>query len=318
MAEALPVSLGRASGDTGAPALMLAARPTAAGRAHAALRLRDDDAASAARWDSLPVVSSVNRLGALRSGATTLLIGHVNGTDAAADVPLLAFQRYGRGMGVVFGVQDSWLWQMDPTTPITDATHAIFWRQLLRWTVEGVPDQVDVVATPGRVGPGDPVTLRAHVADSAFVPVNDARVVARVTTPTGAIVEVPMERGRDEGAYQARYVPPERGTYALSAVARVGRDSTRSAPGALLADDQGADVEQAELRTPLLRRIADETGGRYYPLADANRLIDDVSYTESGVTQRDARDLWDAPAVFLALVLLLGTEWAWRRRQGLG
>jgi hypothetical protein len=63
--------------------------------------------------------------------------------------------------------------------------------------------------------------------------------------------------------------------------------------------------------------VADETGGRYYALADANRLLDDVSYTESGVTQRDARDLWDAPVVFLLLVLLLGAEWTWRRHRGL-
>jgi hypothetical protein len=184
--------------------------------------------------------------------------------------------------------------------------------------VEGVPEQVDVVASPVRVGPGEPVTLRARVVDSTFVAVSGASVVARVTTPTGAIVEVPMERSlREEGTYTARYVAPERGTYALAAVASVGRDTLRSAPGAMLADDAGADVEQAELRAPLLRRIAEETGGRYYPLADANKLVDDVTYTESGVTQRDARDLWDAPIVFFVLVLLLGLEWAWRRRRGL-
>jgi len=318
MAEALPVALARATGDTGAPALTLAVHPTAAGRVHAALRLRDDDAANTARWDSLPTLTSVNRLGALRSGATTLLTGHVDGLDTSTDVPLLVFQRYGRGMGVVFGVQDSWLWRMDPRAPVEDATHATLWRQLLRWMVEGVPDQVDIAATPSRAGPNEPVSLRAHVFDSTFAGVNGASVVARVTTPTGALIDVPMERSaRDDGSYTARYVAAERGTYALSAVARVGRDSTRSTEGALLVDDQGADVEQAELRAPLLRRIADETGGRYYPLADANRLIEDVSYTESGVTQRDARDLWDAPAVFLVLVLLLGAEWAWRRHRGL-
>ena len=143
-------------------------------------------------------------------------------------------------------------------------------------------------------------------------------MIARVTTPSGAMVDVPMERSlREDGTYTARYVAAERGAYALSAVARVGRDTLRSVPTGILADDQGADVEQAELRAPLLRRIADETGGRYYPLADANRLVDDVAYTESGVTQRDARDLWDAPVVFLVLVMLLGTEWAWRRRRGL-
>jgi uncharacterized membrane protein len=318
MAEALPVSLTRARGDTGAMPVELAVRPTAAGRLHAALRLRDGDASSAARWDSLRPLTSVNQLGALRSGATALLTGRATGNERAEEVPLLAFQRYGRGMGVVFGVQDTWLWQMDPTTPVSDATHATLWRQLMRWMVEGVPEPVEVVASPVRVGPGEPVTLRARVVDSTFVAVSGAAVVARVTTPTGAIVEVPMERSlREEGMYTARYVAPERGSYALVAVARVGRDTLRSAPGALLADGQGADVEQAELRAPLLRRIADETGGRYYPLADANRLVDDVTYTESGVTQRDARDLWDAPVVFLALVLLLGLEWAWRRRRGL-
>jgi hypothetical protein len=318
MAEALPVMLTRATTDTGAPPTQLAVHPTAAGRVHAALRLRDSDAANAARWDSLPPLTSVNHLGALRSGATTLLTGHVPDSDPSGDVPLLAFQRYGRGMGIVFGVQDSWLWRMHASMAVDDPTHATLWRQLLRWMVEGVPDQVDIAAVPARVSPGEPTTLRARVVDSSFAVVNGATVVARLTTPTGAIVEVPMERAlRDDGTYVGRFVPPERGTYALSAVARIGRDTLRSTSGALLADDQGADVEQAELRAPLLRHVADETGGRYYRLADANRLVDDVAYTESGVTQRDARDLWDAPIVFFLLVLLLALEWSWRRYRGL-
>jgi len=105
--------------------------------------------------------------------------------------------------------------------------------------------------------------------------------------------------------------------YRLEAEARRGRDTARAAPAALLVDDFGADVEQAELRSPLLRRIAGETGGRYYPLAEAGRLADDVLYTESGVTVRESRDLWDMPVVFLVLVVLLGGDWAYRRRRGL-
>jgi hypothetical protein len=32
---------------------------------------------------------------------------------------------------------------------------------------------------------------------------------------------------------------------------------------------------------------------------------------------REARDLWDMPAVFLLIALLLGAEWIWRRARGL-
>jgi len=318
VAEVLPVTLNQPAADTGAAPVELAVRPTAAGRIHAALRLRDSDAANSARWDSLPPLTSVNHLGALRPGATALLTGRAPGVRDGTDQPLLAFQRYGRGMGVVFGVQDSWLWRMHASMPVEDATHATLWRQLLRWTVEGVPDQVEIAAVPARVTPGEPVELRARVVDSTFAPIPQATVSARVTTPTGAIVEIPLERSpHGDGTYTGRYLPTDKGAYTIVAAARAGNDSLHSVDGALLADDQGADVEQAELRTALLRQVSNETGGRYYPLAQSARLADDVNYTESGVTQKDAHDLWDMPIVFLLLVTLLGAEWFYRRRRGL-
>ena len=318
VAEALPVALNQPAADTGAAPVELALRPTSAGRIHAALRLRDGDAANSARWDSLPPLTSVNHMGALRPGATTLLTGRAPGARDGSDQPLLAFQRYGRGMGMVFGVQDSWLWRMHASMPVEDATHATFWRQMMRWMVEGVPDQVEIAAVPARVTPGEPVELRARVVDSAFAPIPQATVSARVTTPTGAIVDVPLERSpHGDGTYTGRYLPVDKGAYTIAAVARAGNDSLHSVDGALLADDQGADVEQAELRTALLRQVSNETGGRYYPLAQSARLADDVNYTESGVTQKDAHDLWDMPIVFLLLVTLLGAEWFYRRRRGL-
>ena len=319
MAEVLPVNLERINADSNAPALELKVRPTAAGLSHAALQLRGSDSSSAARWDSLPPLTTVNRLGTLRSGATVLLTGSNPASGASGpNVPVLAFQRYGRGMGAVLSVQDSWQWRMNASIPVEDETYATFWRQLSRWMVEGVPDPIEITAVPPRVGPGEPVTLRASVRDSTFQNINSAAVTAHVTTPSGRIIDVPMEWSlREDGSYTGRYNAEEAGVYALSADARVGRDTTRSSAGAMLADDQGADVEQAELRTPLLKRIASETGGRYYPIADSKRLSDDVIYTESGVTVRDARDLWDMPVVFLLLALLLGTEWVYRRRRGL-
>ena len=316
LAEVLPVALDRpAVTDSAAAAVELAVRVTPAGRSHPALQMGATEE-SAGRWDSLPPLTGVNHLGALKPGATVLLSGRP--LSGGIEQPVLAIQRFGRGTAALLGVQDTWLWQMHASIPLDDLTHETLWRQLLRWSLDGVPERVEVAAAPSRVGPGEPVTIQARVSDETFLDANDAVVIARIVTPTGRTIEQPLTwTMRGDGGYEGRFVAEETGMYRLEAEARRGRDTARAAPAALLVDDYGADVEQAELRAPLLRRIAAETGGRYYPLAEAGRLADDVLYTESGVTVRESRDLWDMPAVFLVLVLLLGGDWAYRRRRGL-
>ena len=318
LAEVLPVHLdppNEAVNPMEAPAQPIKVHVTSAGRLHPALQLGPTETA-AGKWDSLPPLTSVNRLGSLKPGATALLTGRA-GTEGS-DVTVLAAQRFGRGSAAVFGVQDTWLWQMHADVSLEDQTHEALWRQLLRWSLDEVPDRVELTASPSRVGPGEPVVLRARVADEAYLESNDALVMARVTTPGGRLVEVPLTWTlKEDGAYEGRFVAEEMGMYRVDGVSVREGDSTRATSASLLVDDYGADVEQAELRSPLLRRIASETGGRYYPLAEAARLVDDVGFTESGVTVREARDLWDMPIIFLLLVGLLGAEWGYRRWRGL-
>ena len=316
LAEVIPIALDRAPLTAEGPAQELRVRPTAAGLAQPALQLRATDTASARAWDSLPPLTIVNALGSLRPGATALLTGRAEGETT--DRPVLATQRFGRGTATVFSPQDSWLWKMDATIAVDDLTHITFWRQMVRALAEESPDRVELTVVPDRVAPGEPVEIRARVADEQYLDVNDAAVTASVRTPSGRVAEVPLEWALTEnGVYVGRFVAEESGVYSVGAESRRARDVVSGTPVALLADDQGADVEQAELRAPLLQRISRETGGKYYPLADADRLSDDVLYTESGVTVREALDLWDMPIVFLVLAALLGAEWAVRRARGL-
>ncbi len=316
LADVLPLALTRGEPNLEGPATSLRLRPTRAGEALAALQLRASAAASKARWDSLPPLTSVNRAGVLRAGATVLLAGQIEG--GRADVPVLSWQRYGRGMSAVFAVQDSWLWKMDAGIAVDDVTHQTFWRQMVRWLVDDAPAPFEVEASPAHVAPGEPVMLRAHVADARFNDINDANVSAVVTTPTGATMTVPLEWSlREDGSYSGRFAAADSGHYAIAATSTRGKDSTRTASATLLVDDRGADVSQAEQRPAVLRRIADETGGRFYTMSDVAKLADDAMFTESGVTVREAKDLWDMPIVFIVLALLLGAEWGYRRWRGL-
>ncbi len=84
----------------------------------------------------------------------------------------------------------------------------------------------------------------------------------------------------------------------------------RAAPG----DSEYFDAAQ---RAPLLKRIAEETGGRYYTPATVSSLPEDVTYLGRGVTATREMDLWDMPVVLLLLVSVIGGEWLLRRRGGL-
>ena len=86
---------------------------------------------------------------------------------------------------IVLAVNDLWTWQMDASIDLEDQTHEIFWRQLLRWLVEGSPNPVRGSAVVDRVEPGEGVELRAQVEDSAFSAVNGAVVSMEVTGPAG-------------------------------------------------------------------------------------------------------------------------------------
>jgi len=71
------------------------------------------------------------------------------------------------------------------------------------------------------------------------------------------------------------------------------------------------------MRAPLLKRIAEETGGRFFTPANAASLPEAVSYTGRGVTVVEERELWDMPALLLVLVALVSAEWGFRRARGL-
>ena len=138
---------------------------------------------------------------------------------------------------------------------------------MLRWLVDGVPDTVDVHTVTDRVEPGETVTLVADVVDRAFVELNDARVVARRRRPNGAIEDVPDPVDRaSRTASTARRFAPERGR----ALHRRRRGRPRhgtpigSSATQVRAVPSDAEYFDATMQAARLKRIADETGGRFY------------------------------------------------------
>jgi uncharacterized membrane protein len=318
VAEVLPVTMEAANAKFLSE---LSVRPTRAGAVFPVTQIAGDEKASAAKWDTMPVVTAVNPVRLVKPGATVLLSATDNRRQ---DQVVLAYQRYGRGKAIAMPIQDSWIWRMDAKMPVTDTTHQMFWRRLVRWLVDGVPDQVNVTTTADRVEPGETVRLAAEVMDGAFVEVNDSRVLATVTAPSGKKTELPLDWSvTRDGDYRASFVPEETGIYSLAV------NATRAGEGGRQPKDLGtatmnvrvsagdSEYFDAAMRAPLLKRVAEETGGRFFTTANASALPEAISYSGRGVTVVEERELWDMPALFITLVGLIAAEWGYRRNRGL-
>ncbi len=315
VAEALPVALERTARTVEPlPVTRLQVKPTRAGEAHGVTQIAPTEAASAARWKELPVLTSVNGISAVKPGATVLL----SGTDGRREQVVLAWQRYGRGKALAFSPQDSWHWQMDVKMSLEDQTHENYWRQLLRWLVDGVPGPVEVHTTTDRVEPGEQVTLTADVVDPTFLEVNDARVVAKVTGPKGAVTEVPMQwTGERNGQYRASVPTSAAGLYSAQVEASRGGKTLGTGKTDIRAAPSDAEYFDATMHAPRLQRIADDTGGRFYTPETVAGMPEDLRYTGRGVTTVEERELWHMPIVLFLFLGLLGAEWSYRRVVGL-
>jgi hypothetical protein len=187
----------------------------------------------------------------------------------------------------------------------------------MRYLVSDSPGRV-AASTPRAVLPDETkVTLRAEVRDKAFKPVPNAIVEAHIVGPDGAGTSVEMTPlPNEEGAYSADWNADKPGSYVAEIVAGRDKDELGRDIVVFRREDGVAENFHTAQNSELLKKLADETGGRYYSASNAARLADEISYSEAGITTRETKDLWDMPAVFLLALLLRGSEWVLRRRWG--
>jgi len=162
------------------------------------------------------------------------------------------------------------------------------------------------------------VTVEATVADPTFVEVNDAMVTAQVTRPGGGTINVPMQWGGERsGQYRGTFVTTEPGAYEVAVDATRAGKSAGTGIAFVRAAPADSEYFDPTMHAAPLRRIAEETGGRFYTADSIGNIAEDVRYAGRGVTSIEERPLWNMPIVLIGLLGLVCAEWAYRRVVGL-
>jgi hypothetical protein len=284
------------------------ARLTDYGRESPVGRLDADNAKNEKAWQELPPLADYQDPGALRPGAVVLLEA-VAGERAG---PLLVTQRYGRGATWVLATATTWRWQMQ--LPLADQRHETFWRQMLYTLAAPAPDRVSLAPERPVYEDDAAVTLEAEVLDEAFKPVPDAQIQIEATAESGNVVPARVEpSGRGDGRYTVAVDAREPGLYRVSLQATANGKPVGSAMAHLRRADGVLEQFSTWQHRPMLERIAQDTGGRYWTLDDLDGLPEAIRYSRAGMVERQTLDLWNMPLVFFVLALLKLGEWLLRR-----
>ncbi|MBN1825579.1 MAG: hypothetical protein JW958_04870 [Candidatus Eisenbacteria bacterium] len=294
-------------------------RITTEGVRHPILRIEPEDAENVARWEELPPLLGMNRLGPVRPGATPLAV-HPGLDVEGRPAPLLVLGPAGKGRVLVVNGAGFWRWDFRMWgLGKSNRTYERLWSNALRWMVaRGGFQNVTVRPEEMTVRRSETIDLRGLVLDESLSPVPDARLEVTVHSDMGEPERFFLEPDPAEpGAYHRSIGPLPPGEYAYEAAAQKG--------GALLGKDEGAfsvsdfspEFLDTERNDELLAAIARASGGRVLPVEELAEWGGDLSLPSRTRIARSEREIWNHPAVLILLVLLFGAEWFIRKRKGL-
>ena len=318
--DLLPVYLERPSEQT--PTGPLKFELAREGWLQAWARLRDNEADEKVRLAEMPGFQVVNRVRALKPGASVIAVVH---DEHGLELPALAVQRFGRGRSAALMVGDVWRWGMKDAAARTDMEKA--WRQLLRWLVADVPNRVDLAVESVAEDANGAVQLQVRARNESYQPLDDATVMVEVEPVVfGADAGAPRTpiklqaeaAGTEAGLYQTTYVPRLTGGYRATAIVMntLGAEVGRAEAG--WSTDLAA--EEFCSLTPnvsLLEDLAKKTGGEIIAAGDLAKFARSLPERKSPIMETALNPLWHTPVMFLvALACFLG-EWGLRRWKGL-
>lgn len=293
------------------------AEPSSRGRDNPAARLAEQPEQNQNAWQQMPAITLPEVITNTKPGASVILDAR-SVKDKNRVVPLLVEERYGRGRTLALLASDTWRWRM--MLESKNKSFETFWTNLLRYLVDSVRHKIEAATDRSFYGRGEQIRVRVEVADEKYNNVGDAQVSARVTTPTGRTIDVALKPAIEGGfeGYLGTLAADEDGLHRIEVTSR--RDAAGGsgvAQASFLVGPLNREAYDAAQNSELLKRIATETGGRYYTAGSAVDLVEDLTHTEGPGSMRTALDLWDMPINFLLLVALAAAEWFVRKRKGL-
>jgi hypothetical protein len=320
LGDLLPIELDAAvAPEPGVPLVEgFRAVPTDLGLASPSMQLGDNPHETEQIWSNLPAeLYWLLETPRLKRGARVLAEHPSRRTAEGRPLPVFTLQYVGAGKVLLHATDDTWRWRRR----VGDALFARYWVQTIRYLSRskllGKDRTAELRSDATNYPQGQPVKLRVRFFDDRQAPADDDGVTVVVEREGQPNQRVQLHRASSSrGVFEGTFGQPGEGTYHawVATPALEGRPPSTD----FEVEAPPGERERVVMDGQELRRASQETRGRFYTIANASDLPDDLpAGRQVPVEGLPPIVLWNKwPPLALCVALLVG-EWIIRKRKGM-
>jgi hypothetical protein len=247
-------------------------------------------------------------------GTEVLLNAELSGKST----PALVFRTYGVGHILYSAFDESWRWRYK----VGDEYHERYWNQVAGlmmvrpYAVSDKVSSIDVSALTYATGERAPI--RAQLRDKDGKPFTKTAAKAHIYRDGTKVMTIPLDAVPDLHEFQGITAPLENGRYEirLEATGYNEADMKTRLPFFVETPETG-ELSDISCDGNLLRQVAENSQGAYYPEENARDLVDRLQPFSRGRVIEKETPLWDGYAWLSTIVILLTADWLLRKRAGM-
>jgi len=301
---------------------------TEEGKNHPILKFTEDTEQNTLLWESLPKLNGCSQILRAKPGARILAVNPTN-NNLYGDLIILAAQKYGAGKTLALMADTTWKWDFVMSgLGKGDTLYKMFWGQVIRWLTTGEPGKEEPIIAQPRTEKyvyklGETVTISTKLSEKK-PDIKPIQISGTVQTADGKKIGLSFEKEPGEtGEYKASFFPTKGGRYYVNLMAKgvdnkFGRGKVKileNRNANLLVIGPELELEESGLNEELLRKIAERTGGKYYALKDAAKLVEHIESADRKLTVTAKHEMWNTTWFFGGFLLLMTIEWVIRKRK---
>jgi hypothetical protein len=280
---------------------------------------QDDSRSRITRWNSLPPIFTGDVLQKPKPESTPLATLSIQGVTL--NDPLLISRSVQQMKSIAMMGYGIWRWEL-LVRPASyhQAMLSSFISNSVRWLTTR-EDSRRVVIAPTRqlYAAGESIEFTGQVYDENYRPIDNADVSVQIPGSTGTSGSPLHSVGN--GRYETAIDGLPEGDYTYTGTARIDGNSIGDDRGRFSVGEMNVEFLQTRMNAPLLRQLAERTGGRFMPIRNAHSFLHDTALfsrlTSKEILRTREFTLWNSAWLLIGTILMFSIEWFLRKRSGM-